>query len=65
MTVAASSSYEVGDNVRCEWHGSWYDAKIMRVDPTREEGTQYLVHYAGWKARHDAWVDAGSASRWI
>ena len=38
--------------------GNWYPAKVVgeRVQGATRE---YLVHYHGWKARHDEWMDSG------
>lgn len=35
-----------------------YDAKVLQAKPPEVPGAQkeYLVHYAGWNARHDEWI---------
>ena len=34
----------------------WYDARVVRVKP--ESSHPYLIHFQGWHARHDIFVDA-------
>ena len=31
----------------------WWDAKVLEVD---HEGSEVLVHFAGWNGRHDEWI---------
>lgn len=41
----------VGAPVSVEWKGSWYPAKILRI-----ENGQYLIHYDGYDSSWDEWV---------
>jgi hypothetical protein len=41
----------VGEQVRVEWNGSWFDARIMEVD-----GDRYKITYDGYDASWDEWV---------
>lgn len=43
----------VGDKVRVAWTGGWYDATVLALGDGR-----YRVHYDGWDASWDEWVDA-------
>lgn len=51
--VAARPAFSVGQAVQVQWQGSWYAARILRVDQGR-----YRVHYEGWADSWDEWVTA-------
>lgn len=48
---AARPQFRAGQVVQVEWQGSWYRARILRVDRGR-----YRVHYEGWADSWDEWV---------
>ena len=41
----------VGDQVKVEWNGSWWDAKILEID-----GERHLITYIGFDSSWDEWV---------
>lgn len=41
-----------GQRVEIEWHGSWWDGEI-----TETRSGLYKVHYTGWGAEWDEWVE--------
>ncbi|KAJ8606922.1 hypothetical protein CTAYLR_008632 [Chrysophaeum taylorii] len=45
--------WAVGDEIECQVEGEWYPVKILKCGKGG-----YLVHFKGWNARHDAWVEA-------
>jgi len=45
--------YSVGDQVKVEWKGSWWDAIIIESN-----GENHLIHYSGFKSSWDEWVTA-------
>lgn len=48
-----SASYAVGDAVKVQWKGSWYDASVISVN--NKKGT-YKIHYDGYNDSWDEWV---------
>lgn len=50
---AARPSFRAGQAVRVLSQGTWYPARILRVDQDR-----YRVHYEGWADSWDEWVTA-------
>jgi len=48
----AEKIYQTGQQVKVEWNGSWWDALIREV-----HGGKYLIHYVGFDASWDEWVD--------
>lgn len=40
-----------GSQVKVEWNGSWYDARVQK-----REGNQWRVNYYGYPASSDEWV---------
>ena len=47
------SKYSAGNQVKVEWNGSWWDALIRDIN-----GDKYLIHYVGFDASWDEWVDS-------
>ena len=45
--------YSAGQQVKVEWNGSWWDALIRE-----ERDGIYLIHYVGFDASWDEWVDS-------
>ena len=45
--------YSIGDQVKVEWNGSWWDAQILELD-----GERYLITYIGFDSSWDEWVTA-------
>lgn len=43
--------YSVGDGVKVEWNGRWYQAKVME-----KKADRYKITYLGWDSRWDEWV---------
>ena len=43
--------YSVGDRVKVEWQGSWWNAQILECDVER-----YLITYIGFDSSWDEWV---------
>jgi hypothetical protein len=41
----------VGDQVKVEWKGSWWDANIIEIN-----GENHLIHYNGFDSSWDEWV---------
>ena len=55
---AASALYEQNEHVLA-YHGqSLFPAKVLRVSRSKDGQWAYFVHYTGWKATWDEWVDA-------
>lgn len=52
----AASTYSVGQGVQVEWHGSWYAAHVLTVEP----GGTYRIHYDGWA---ESWDESVPAAR--
>lgn len=50
---AARPSFRVGQAVQVLSQGTWYPARVLRVDQGR-----YRVHYEGWADSWDEWVTA-------
>ena len=59
--------FEIGQDALCEHAGTLYPAKIVAIEPIEADAThdattgiaeprKYLVHYHGWKKRHDEWI---------
>lgn len=46
-----NSSFSVGEDVKVEWKGSWFDASILAIN---EE--QYQITYFGYDSSWDEWV---------
>ena len=42
-----------GQRVSIEWHGSWWDGEIVAT-----KNGFYKVHYTGWGAEWDEWVES-------
>ena len=51
--VASPGGFSVGQRVRANWKGSWYNAKILKV-----KGNKYYITYPGWDSSWNAWVSA-------
>ena len=48
-----NTKYSVGDQVKVEWNGSWWDAIIIESN-----GENHLIHYNGFDSSWDEWVTA-------
>ena len=46
-----NSRYSVGEHVKVEWNGSWFDASILAIN-----GEQYHISYIGYDSSWDEWV---------
>ena len=50
----------VGDKIKVFYKDdALYDAKIIKWRKEDGAGCQFLVHYQGWNARHDEWIERG------
>ena len=47
-----NAQHSVGENVKVEWKGSWWDAQILDIN-----GDNYLIHYDGFDSSWDEWID--------
>ncbi len=43
--------YAVGEQIKVEWQGSWWDANIIEIN-----GANHLIHYAGFDSSWDEWI---------
>ena len=43
--------YGVGEQIKVEWEGSWWDANILEIN-----GDNHLIHYVGFDSSWDEWV---------
>ena len=43
--------HTVGDQIKVEWKGSWWDGKILEID-----GERHLITYNGFDSSWDEWV---------
>ena len=43
--------YAVGDQIKVEWNGNWWDANILEID-----GERHLITYIGFDSSWDEWV---------
>jgi len=46
-----NSTNAVGDQIKVEWNGSWWDAIILEID-----GGRHLINYIGFDSDWDEWV---------
>ena len=46
-----NSTNAVGDQIKVEWNGSWWDAIILEID-----GGRHLINYIGFDSSWDEWV---------
>jgi RNA binding activity-knot of a chromodomain len=53
-----ANQFRVGQSVRVEWQGQWWDASILRA-----EGGSYYVTYTGYGREWDEWVAPGRIRR--
>jgi hypothetical protein len=53
VEVAKRTNSRMGERVEVEWEGDWYPATILEV-----RGSKYRIHYLGYGAQWDEWVDA-------
>jgi hypothetical protein len=54
----AAQSRQSGARVEVEWQGDWYPAVILET-----RGAQYKIHYVGYGAEWDEWVEAARLRR--
>jgi len=52
-TTDVSQTRQAGERVEVEWQGNWYRAVILET-----RGARYRIHYLGYGAEWDEWVDA-------
>jgi CHAT domain-containing protein/Tfp pilus assembly protein PilF len=50
--TAQQTTWKVGDRIEVQWQGDWYKAEVIEV-----KGTQYKIHYVGYAASWDEWID--------
>jgi hypothetical protein len=50
-----NAKFSVGEEIKVEWKGSWWDAIILEAKWSEE---QYLIHYVGFDSSWDEWVTA-------
>ena len=43
--------YGVGEQIKVEWKGSWWDATILEIN-----AENHLIHYEGFDSSWDEWV---------
>ena len=48
-----NNPFNVGQQVKIEWNGSWWDGQILEIN-----GDQYLITYNEYSSDWDEWVDA-------
>jgi RNA binding activity-knot of a chromodomain/Agenet domain len=53
QSSVAIGQRRVGDAVSVKWGSTWWPAIVVATDSDRA-----LIHYVGWDARWDEWVDA-------
>ena len=58
--MTTTEAWSVGTVCHCVSDSTWYKAKIRQVSDDAAAEKPYLVHFDGWAARHDVWVDASS-----
>ena len=46
------ATYSLGQQVKVEWEGSWWDALIREI-----HGGKYFIHYVGFDSSWDEWVE--------
>ncbi|RAH16309.1 MAG: hypothetical protein CMB56_000825 [Methanobacteriota archaeon] len=46
-----NNNFQVEQDVKVEWRGSWWDATIIEINDER-----YLIHYIGFDTSWDEWV---------
>ncbi|MCB1170334.1 MAG: hypothetical protein KDK25_08370 [Leptospiraceae bacterium] len=49
----AECDYDVGQAVKVQWKGKWYEAQILK---TKADCSEYFIHYTGWSDSWDEWV---------
>ncbi len=49
--IPAASSFSKNQNIRVEWHGTWYPATIEKVD-----NDKFYIHYTSYGKEWDEWV---------
>jgi hypothetical protein len=48
-----NNAFFVGQQVKVEWDGSWWDSMIKEID-----GGKYLIQYVGFDSSWNEWVDS-------
>eukprot|EP00911_Craspedida_sp_UC1_P002186 UC1_evm1s1674 len=54
MSAADALAYSVGDKVLCSHSNVFYKARVVKL---RDAASGVRVHYDGWRARYDEWVE--------
>lgn len=54
----ASHSFDIGQQVKVEWNGSWWDALIREIKSGEAQENLFLIHYVGFDSSWDEWVDS-------
>jgi len=49
----SNTLHSVGDQIKVEWNGSWWDAKIHEID-----GERHRITYIGFDSSWDEWITA-------
>lgn len=56
--------FQIGDELRAKDRvGNWYEAKVVDQRVGFHYQCQLKIHFKGWKARFDEWVDAEDGTR--
>ena len=50
---SSNNSFLVGQQVKVEWNGSWWDALVREIT-----GEKFLIHYVGFDSSWDEWVNS-------
>lgn len=56
--TAVSQSKQQSERVEVEWQGDWYPAVVLE-----NRGAKYKIHYVGYGAEWDEWIDAARLRR--
>lgn len=57
-TAEVSQTRQANERVEVEWQGEWYPAVILET-----RGAKYKIHYSGYGAEWDEWVDGARLRR--
>ena len=48
----------------CDSSGNWYEAKVLQQRTKKGQGTEFKMHYKGWKSRYDEWLPKECGRLW-
>ena len=51
QSTGLDASVAVGTQIKVEWSGAWYDAKVVAIEARRVQ-----VHYERWSKKFDEWL---------